>query len=95
MLLGGACVVCGNIDIRVLQINHKNEKDRRGYSLVMAILAGRRGKDDLDLRCANCNLIYEYEKGRRVVAAPLKTLRRNKANLSRGGNPTWSKERVA
>lgn len=70
-ILGGKCRRCGNEDWRVLQINHKNgggheERSSRGMSgaaLVRAILNGRK-TDDLDVLCANCNVIHEYERGR-------------------------------
>jgi len=69
-LLGGHCVACGETDWHVLQVNHRNgggSKERsqptlRGSNFFTAILAGRRGTDDLDLRCANCNTLYEYER---------------------------------
>lgn len=35
-----------------------------GSTLYTAIVKGRRSIADLDLRCANCNWIYEYERGR-------------------------------
>lgn len=72
-MLGGKCCRCGEDDPRVLQINHlkgggTQERKRAGlsgFSIIRDILMGRRGLDDLDLRCANCNIIYEYEVGRR------------------------------
>lgn len=70
-LLGGKCKGCGNTDIRVLQINHLNgggRKEVAGPLFYARILSGERAIDDLDLRCANCNIIYEYEVGRRAVA---------------------------
>ena len=45
--LGGKCVNCGETDIRVLQINHINGRDN----------------PEVDVRCANCNILYEYERG--------------------------------
>jgi hypothetical protein len=69
--LGGACVVCGITDMRVLQINHLNgggsKEGVHGMDMYMAILAGTRATDDLDVRCANHNLLYEYEVGRRAL----------------------------
>lgn len=71
LILGGKCACCGNDDIRVLQVNHKNgggtQEKRHGAEMYKAIIDGIRLTDDLDLRCANCNLIYEYERGKRSL----------------------------
>jgi hypothetical protein len=68
-MLGGKCVSCQETNPRVLQVNHKNGgglKELRGQlNFYTNILAGRRKIDDLDLRCANCNILYEYECGRK------------------------------
>ncbi len=70
-LLGGECIKCGITDIRLLQINHKNgggfaERRKFGYwKVIRDILKGGRDTSDIDLRCANCNILYEYECGRR------------------------------
>jgi len=72
-LLGGKCVRCGIDDIRLLQINHKlnnGKEDRKKYlcnSFYRAILRGDRPFNDLELRCANCNILYDYEVGRKKV----------------------------
>lgn len=74
-MLGGICKGCGCNDIRVLQINHVHGGGTRerlsmglsGFKLIREIVAGRRGVDDLDIRCANCNIIFEYESGRRKL----------------------------
>jgi hypothetical protein len=67
--LGGKCAGCGTTDMRVLQINHLNGRgdveDRFGAEIYAPIVAGTRTTDDLDVRCANCNVIYEYERGNR------------------------------
>jgi hypothetical protein len=69
-LLGGKCVNCGNTDIRVLQVNHKNhdgQKDpiqRSTTKFFTWILKGKIPREQFDLRCANCNILYEYESGR-------------------------------
>ncbi len=70
-LLGGRCVNCGETDRRVLQINHINGAGRdetvgNSYKFIKDILSGARKTDDLDVRCANCNVLYEYERGTRV-----------------------------
>ena len=68
--LGGQCVACGESDRRVLQINHLDgggkETQRNPMEFVRSILEGRRSVDDLEVRCANCNIRYEYERGNRV-----------------------------
>lgn len=64
------CVKCGIKDIRILTINHKNNKGdnekRRGINITqnINIVKGRRGVKDLEVRCFNCNILYEYERGR-------------------------------
>ena len=71
MKLGSKCVRCGTTDPRVLQINHLKggggKEGRNGTNMYGAILRGERATDDVDLRCANCNIIYEYEQHRRNI----------------------------
>ena len=69
--LGGKCVKCGIDDLRVLQINHlrsrppATERLRNRYvRFLKSILAGR--TNGLEIRCANCNVLYEYEVGRKI-----------------------------
>lgn len=65
------CVSCKTKDIRILTINHKNCDGRltketgvyRGNFLIR-IAYGKRKIDDLEVRCMNCNILYEYEVGR-------------------------------
>jgi len=70
-LLGGRCRNCNLADARVLQVNHLNgggtkERAFRGSNkFYLGILSGERGVGDLELLCANCNILYEYEVGRR------------------------------
>jgi hypothetical protein len=71
-ILGGKCKKCGITDWRVLQINHINGGGRKELELNMNkfykdILLKKRNIIDLDLRCANCNILYEYEVGRRSI----------------------------
>ncbi len=73
-LLGNKCAKCGITDWRVLQINHINgggtaEFRKRGnyYGLITGILNGNRATTDLELRCANCNILYEFERGTRYA----------------------------
>lgn len=70
-MLSGKCVRCGNTDLQVLQINHINHGGRaesRKYSgfvgMYRAIIKGERSIEDLNVLCANCNTIYEYEEKR-------------------------------
>lgn len=69
--LGGKCVVCGIDDVRVLQLNHldgggTDEAWKKGrHGIHKEILRGTRS--DIDVRCANHNMLYEYEVGRRVL----------------------------
>jgi len=68
-LFGGKCVRCGESNPLVLQLNHINGGGKKehiinpGAVLYKAILNGKRGMNGLDLRCANCNFIYEYKRG--------------------------------
>lgn len=62
--LGSKCVNCGERDYRVLQLNHINgggRKDKALRTICREILDGKRD-GDFDLRCANCNILYEYER---------------------------------
>ena len=76
--MGGHCVICGETDWRVLQINHLDgDVDHEMYNSTKVyrdLLAGRRSIQGLDLRCANCNLLYEYERGTRYKDVDLKAL---------------------
>jgi len=70
-MLGGKCAACGTTDLRDLQINHINHGGSfevrhypSVYSFYLAILRGERSTEDLEVLCANCNAIYEYQKGR-------------------------------
>lgn len=64
LILGGRCVVCGINDLRVLEINHIAKKKWKLKVRDLADIAG--GKSDgFEVRCANCNVLYEYELGRR------------------------------
>ena len=75
-ILGGKCVDCGITDVRVLQVNHKaggGQKEQLfGGDMYRAIISGERKTDDLDIRCANHNIIYEYERGKRRLPAEAK-----------------------
>jgi len=65
------CSKCGITDIRVLTINHLNgdgAKERKIYgsrvSRIYRDIRNDRTTSDLDVRCYNCNILYEYERGR-------------------------------
>lgn len=83
-LLGGKCVNCGLSDIRLLQVNHKARAshvkwDKRSSTKFFNwILKGKLPQKAYDLRCANCNILYEYELGH--VSVPTAFLARHKAN---------------
>lgn len=70
-LFGGGCIICGITDLRILTLNHKNgcgTKKRTGNMKVYReLLSGQRNKDDYDVRCFNCNMLYDYERGIRKV----------------------------
>ncbi len=73
--LGGAyCVKCKITDVRILTINHKSGKrktkgsekvDEGGKRLYRNILNGDEDLNNIEVRCYNCNILYEYERGRR------------------------------
>lgn len=81
------CIKCAEKDLRILTINHigivpKNEINRRNeinringknrYWLYGQIVYGKRKVNDLEVRCHNCNILYEYEKGRLKNIKPLR-----------------------
>ena len=73
--LGDKCSRCGIRDKRVLQFNHINGGGLKEHAKG-GIIAQRRNKfyqdiiegkrTDINLLCANCNQIYEYEQKRRI-----------------------------
>lgn len=75
--LGGRlCKKCGLTDIRLLTVNHKNGGGTRHHKrlgsrfeivLLEDLRNGKEKKDDYDVLCANCQVLYEYETGRRCV----------------------------
>ncbi len=59
---------CGVTDQRLLTINHKagnGNHDRTSF--ISRIVKGERAVSDLDIRCYNCQVLYEYEMGRRIL----------------------------
>jgi transketolase len=69
--LGGKCVSCGITDKRVLQINHINNDGTEEIKKIgtrpfyFAILQNKRPINDLDVRCANCNILYRWKDKKR------------------------------
>ncbi len=65
--LGGECVNCGEKNPLVLQINHLTGRIGYHYThgIVMSVIRGRLTEKEVDIRCANCNILYEYELGHR------------------------------
>lgn len=68
------CCICGIDDIRLLTINHLNgdgciERKNNKYrvSRIYRDIKNGRTTSDLDVRCYNCNIIYEYETGNRKL----------------------------
>lgn len=65
------CEKCGQKDWRALEINHINggggkEAKEKGFRrMALEIIKGTRGISDLNVLCAGCNKIYEYERGKR------------------------------
>lgn len=63
------CIKCGEKDIRILTVNHINgingNKHLERTGIYRKILNGKRTIDDLEVKCFNCNILYEYERGNR------------------------------
>lgn len=65
LVLGGACLSCGNSDPRVLEIDHVEgggTADRKGgqIAILNKVISGEPG---FQLLCANCHKIKTHEKG--------------------------------
>ena len=71
-MLGGRCAACSERNPLVLTLNHINGyegtnpkvRSRGGWSLYMKILSGEEGTDKCDLRCCNCQIMYEFQRGK-------------------------------
>lgn len=59
--LGAKCACCGETDVRVLVLNHLFAKEHKLSIGDMREILKQRLK--VDVRCQNCNIVYEYEKG--------------------------------
>lgn len=64
--LGGQCVLCGTRDFRVLEINHVNGFGETDY---LKVACG--AVSDLEVRCANCNVVHEFERGNKRLLSVL------------------------
>jgi len=62
------CIKCGVPDIRVLTLHHKNGRSvkerNRKFTDYIGIVTGRVSAKGLEVRCFNCNILSEYERGR-------------------------------
>jgi hypothetical protein len=71
MALGGKCARCGTSDLRVLEVNHINGKNKSyerkggGKQRLMLRIANGEKVSHVNLLCANCNIIHEFDRGRR------------------------------
>lgn len=66
------CCKCKETDIKVLSINHINgggnaERINNKHANVAVDVLKNRSVEDLDVRCFNCNIRYEYEQNRRFT----------------------------
>lgn len=68
-MLGGACVGCEETNPVILTVNHINGRepgnDKTGRDLYILVL--EKGTDGFDLRCANCQMLWEYQRGVRSL----------------------------
>ena len=68
------CISCGTQDLRILTLNHLNGRNRSDYYLggipVAEVLNGT--NSPMDVRCYNCNILYEYERGKRTLPEEFK-----------------------
>jgi len=65
--LEGKCRMCGESNPLLLTLNHINgdgfkDKHLSTDAMYRQVLSGKR--DDLELLCANCQKLFEYESGR-------------------------------
>ena len=64
-LLGGKCVNCNETKPIILTINHINglQGERvKGRKLYFGIFNGKEDRTKYDLRCFNCQTLYEFER---------------------------------
>lgn len=65
--LGGKCVVCGNDDIRVLDIHHIDQSKKivpknRQYAWTRRFKDWEANRGNLEILCANCHRIHTWEQ---------------------------------
>jgi len=63
--LGGKCIKCGNKDIRVLDINHKDMAKKKRpkklhYTMYNRLKEWENNKENLELLCSNCHRIHTW-----------------------------------
>src|SRR5436190_1755571 len=73
--LGAFCTQCKISDIRVLTISHRQGNGQQDYynfngksramQFYRDIISGKRQTSDLETKCFNCNIIQEWETGKR------------------------------
>ncbi len=74
-ILGGACVVCGNTDVRVLEFDHINNNGKQHRERIWGNVGGggtgtpfwvvaypEEANEELQLLCANCHAIKTHGK---------------------------------
>ena len=67
-LLGGSCAGCGISNPLLLSVNHldntrRARADGTAVTLYLAVLASPEPHKHYDLRCMNCQRLYQYETG--------------------------------
>lgn len=72
------CKICKITDLRVLTINHINGNGTKNgehgnITFLNKIINGKRAINDLDIRCHNHNILYEFERGTRKYTDPYST----------------------
>ena len=100
LAISTSCARCGNDDIRVLQINHtdgggtKERKITHNRAFYTSIINGTRSTNDLNVMCANCQIIFEYECGRRIQPATFLVMNVSptKANQESPSRPVKGRE---
>ena len=73
--LGNKCIKCGNEDLRVLDINHKDrkkkERPKHSYTWSWRIKEWRKNMKNLELLCANCHRIHTWEQMNYGIGKPV------------------------
>lgn len=70
---GGKCVRCGFAEVRVLQFDHVNGGGNQERKVrkepTWALVLGRVWMGDMQLLCANCNVLKSWEDRKRLAAS--------------------------